>query len=235
MFDPSLPIENTEIDAVQMRGQLNGLKDLIDAIQSITSAQVDGTNTLNPGDAASVNLSVIGSVLHFSFGIPRGNDGFSGPPITSFIVDGVTTLNPGDNASVQTNFDGASVRFNFGIPRGNDGGIGSQGPPFANAVVDGVSTLNPGDNAQVQTSFDGSNVHFNFGIPRGQNGNDGGPGGQGPPGEVTNAQLSGAISGTSNNSNGVSALNMTVSDPPTQGEMQAIASKLDELISALRR
>jgi hypothetical protein len=43
------------------------------------------------------------------------------------------------------------------------------------------------------------------------------------------------LSGTSNNSNGVSALGMFVSDPPTKGEMQAIASKLDELIGALRR
>jgi len=33
MFDPNLPIENTEIDAVQMRGQLTGLKDLIDALR----------------------------------------------------------------------------------------------------------------------------------------------------------------------------------------------------------
>ena len=120
----------------------------------------------------------------------------------------------------------------FGIPKGNDG---VQGPPFSNANVDGVSTLNPGDAAQVGTSFDGSSVHFTFGIPRGFNGNDGGTGGQGAPGEVTNAQLQSAINGTSNNTNAVSTLNMTVSDPPTQGEMQAIATKLDELIAALRR
>ena len=177
-------------------------------------------------------------MLHFSFGIPRGDagaagqDGVSAAPITSFVVDGVTTLNPGDPASVQASFDGTNVRFVFGIPRGSDG---AQGPPFSNAIVDSVNTLNPGDNAQVSTSFDGSNVHFQFGIPRGFNGNDGGTGGQGPPGEVTNAQLGSAINGTSNNSNGVSTLNMTVSDPPTQGEMQAIATKLDELIAALRR
>ncbi len=232
MFDPTLPANGSPNSSAQMRGQLTGLKDLIDALPSVTDAQVDGTTTLNPGDAASVNLSVIGSVLHFSFGIPKGTDGLSGPPITSFIVDGVTTLNPGDAATVQTNFDGASVRFNFGIPRGSDG---VQGPPFSSAVVDGVNTLNPGDAAQVGTSFDGNTVHFTFGIPRGQNGNDGGSGGQGPPGEVTNADLGSAISGTSSNSNGVSVLNMTVSDPPTQGEMQAIASKLDELIAALRR
>ena len=31
-FDPSLPQENTPVDAAQMRSQLTGLKDLIDAI-----------------------------------------------------------------------------------------------------------------------------------------------------------------------------------------------------------
>ena len=84
-------------------------------------------------------------------------------------------------------------------------------------------------------------MRLNFSIPRGNdgtagsNGNDGVTGGQGQPGEVSNAQLSSAISGTSNNSNGVSPLNMNVSDLPTQGVMQAIATKLDELIAALRR
>ena len=32
-FDPNLPQENTEVDAVQMRAQFNGLKDLIDALR----------------------------------------------------------------------------------------------------------------------------------------------------------------------------------------------------------
>ena len=35
--------------------------------------------------------------------------------------------------------------------------------------------------------------------------------------------------------NGVGTLGLPVSDPPTQGEVQAIADKLDELINALRR
>ena len=48
MFDPNLPQAGTEINAVQMRGQLKGLKDLIDAISNITYAQVDSTTTLNP-------------------------------------------------------------------------------------------------------------------------------------------------------------------------------------------
>jgi hypothetical protein len=52
---------------------------------------------------------------------------------------------------------------------------------------------------------------------------------------VTNAALDNAIAGTSSNSNGVALLGLVVSDPPTQGEMQQIADKLDELINALRR
>ncbi len=307
-FDPSLPANNSPNSSAEMRGQLQGIVDLISSIPqgapgqngsdgtSVTGAVIDGTNTLNPGDAAQASVSWDGANVRFTFGIPRGQDGVSSPPITSFIVDGVNTLNPGDPATVQTNFDGASVRFTFGIPRGNDGtngsngsngsdggqgppgapftnfvidgvttlnpgeaatvnasfdgnavrllfgiprgntgsdgGPGPQGPPFANAIVDSVTTLNPWENATVQTNFDGSNVRFQFGIPRG---NDGGSGPQGQPGEVTNAQLNSAINGTSNNSNAVNTLGMTVSDPPTQGEMQAIASKLDELILALMR
>ena len=79
MFDPTLPQAGTEIDAVQMRGQLNGLKDLIDAIQTILAAQIDAVNTVPPGDPASVSVSVVGDTLHFSFDIPQGANGPEGP------------------------------------------------------------------------------------------------------------------------------------------------------------
>jgi len=52
---------------------------------------------------------------------------------------------------------------------------------------------------------------------------------------ATQGDLAGQISGTSANSNGVATMGMGVSDPPTQGEVQTIADKLDELINALRR
>lgn len=52
---------------------------------------------------------------------------------------------------------------------------------------------------------------------------------------ATNASLEGSINGTSSNTNGVATLGLSISDPPTQGEVQAIADKLDELINALRR
>lgn len=52
---------------------------------------------------------------------------------------------------------------------------------------------------------------------------------------ATQAGVDAAIAGTSANSNGVGTLSMTVSDPPTQGEVQTIADKVDELINNLRR
>ena len=189
MFDPTKPANNSPNSSAEMRGQLTSLKALIDAVQSILAAQVDGVTTLNPGDPAAATVSVIGDTLHFSFSIPKGDDGGAGA-------------------------------------------TGAQGPPFASAIVDGVTTLAPGTPATVSVSFDGTNVHFVFGIPTGDTG---GQGIQGIPGEVSNVTLAAAISGTSSNTNAVATLGLTVSDPPTQAEMQSIASKLDELILAARR
>jgi hypothetical protein len=94
--------------------------------------------------------------------------------------------------------------------------------------VDGVTTLDPGQQATVQTSFDGSNVRFQFGIPRG---NDGSSGSQGPPGEISQAQLNSAISGTSHNTNGVSTLDSGFADP----DMEALRLKVNEMILNGRR
>ena len=57
-------------------------------------------------------------------------------------------------------------------------------------------------------------------------------------GQVANlqSQLTAAIAGTSNNSNGVGNLSLTINNnPPQQFEVQPIADKVDELINALRR
>ena len=273
-YDPTLPQPGTEIDADQMRSQLNGLKALIDAVPAgppgppgndgapgsngsdgmqgppgppFTNFVVDGVNTLNPTDPATVNLSFDGNQMHFTFGIPRGsegiqgsngNEGAQGPPFTNFVVDNVNQLPPGSLPNVSANYDGMAVRLNFGIPQGNEGpqgATGPQGPPFAQLVVDSVTTLDPSSPAAVNLFWDGTNIRFQFGIPRGYTGYDGGSGPQGPPGEVTTMQLNSAINGTSSNSNAVNTLAMNVSDPPTQSEMQAIVSKLDELILTLRR
>jgi hypothetical protein len=76
-YDPNIPQAGTEIDAVQMRAQLNGLNDLINAVPTITSAVVDAVNTLPAGDPAAADASVSSGVLHLTFGIPEGP---SGPP-----------------------------------------------------------------------------------------------------------------------------------------------------------
>jgi hypothetical protein len=185
MFDPTLPQEGTPLDAVQMRSQLNGLKALIDAILTVTAAQVDGVNTLPPSSPAHANVNVAGNTLHFTFEVPQGQEG----------------------------------------------PMGQQGPPFAQAVVDAVNTVNPGDPASVGVSFDGTNVRFTFNIPRGSDGMPGSDGAQGPPGEISQAQLDNAIAGTSSNTNNVSTLDTPFADP----DMEAMRQKMNEMILNGRR
>ena len=50
------------------------------------------------------------------------------------------------------------------------------------------------------------------------------------------AQIAAAIGASSNNSNGVGTLGLTIANnPPQQSEVQPIADKVDELINSLRR
>ena len=155
--------------------------------------------------------------------------------VTAAQVDGVNTLPAGSAANVNVSVNSGTLHFSFDIPQGNDGpqgqqgNDGSQGPPFANAIVDNVNTLPAGSPANVSVSFDGTNVHFTFDIPQGQEG----PMGQ--PGEVSQAQLDTAISGTSNNSNGVGTLGIGADGSYNQSQMQDLINKVDELINALRR
>lgn len=78
----------------------------------------------------------------------------------------------------------------------------------------------------------GDTLHFTFAIPMGE----AGPmGPQGSQGEVSSADLYNSLQTTSANSNGVSTSGISITDPLTQSEVQAIVSKLDELINTLRR
>jgi len=189
-YDPAFPADNALIESLPFRNQFGGIVSLITAIQTITAAQVDGVTTVNPGDPAAATLSVVGNTLHFTFAIPRGNDG----------------------------------------TQGGAGATGPQGPPFAQAIVDAVNTLQPGTDATVGVSFDGTNVHFTYGIPRGAEGV------QGPPGEVTAAQLSAAIIGTSSNTNAVPTLDTPfTNDPPTLADMETMRAAYNALVLAARR
>jgi hypothetical protein len=147
-FDPTLPVEHTLADAAQMRAQFNGLFDLIQAIPTppppITSFVVDATNTLNPGENASVTVGVEVPVVHFTFNIPRGNVGPEGPPFMNYVIDFVNTLPAGDNAMVALTFDGSTGHFAFHIPRGAQGVPGEVTAAQLNTAIAGTpSNTNP--------------------------------------------------------------------------------------------
>ncbi len=78
-YDPTLPVNNSKVRASELRGQFQGLKALIDAITTLTDAQIDATNTLPPGEPANVTLTINGNTLHFTFDIPTGDQGPEGP------------------------------------------------------------------------------------------------------------------------------------------------------------
>ena len=180
MYDPTLPLENTEIDAAPMRSQLQGLKALIDAIQTITAAQVDGVSTVPAGDPAAVVVTVTGNTLRFTFEIPQGEKGDQGDQ------------GPQGDAGP----DGPP-----GTPGGPPGPEGPQGPEG----------------------------------PPGPEGPQGADGPQGPMGEVSAADLACAIDGTALNPAGLTTLSQSISNPPTQAQVQAIQGKVNELITALQR
>jgi len=150
MFDPNIPATNAEATSAMFRGQFNGLKDLIDAIQSIGSATVDGVNTLPPGEPATVTLDVANQTLKFTFSIPQGEAGSSGdpgPPFADAVLEAVNTLPPGDPATVESSFDGATVFLTFGIPAGEPGPEGPMGEVSQQQLDDAIATTSANSNA----------------------------------------------------------------------------------------
>ena len=112
------------------------------------------------------------------------------------------------------------------IPAGPAGPAGPQGPAFSSIQIGSVTTGTPGSPAGAQVNVFGSNVELSFTIPAGDTG---------PAGEVSNSTLAGEISGTARNPNSVAPIPFTVSNPPTQAELQAVVDKLNELIGNLQR
>ena len=161
--------------------------------------------------------------------------------VNAAVVDGTNTLPAGSPAVAGVSVVGSTLHFTFEIPQGTDGTNGSngsdgatgpQGSPGSDGAVGPQGPQGPqGDpggppGPQGPPGNDGA---------QGPQGNDGATGPQGPPGEVTQAALDSAIASTSANSNSVSTLDLIVTNPPTQSEVQSLADKLDELITALRR
>ncbi len=103
------------------------------------------------------------------------------------------------------------------------------------AQTQNTGTLSPGTPATADVALNAGTLTFTFGIPAGA------------PGEVTQAQLSNdlvncqnaavntAMSLSAANSTGVSNFSGTISDPPTQAEVQALADAYNNLVNTLRR
>jgi hypothetical protein len=88
MFDPTLPLENTEIDAAQMRAQLNGLKALIDPLASQLAALA--------GQVADLTAAV---VTNFPTALEIAALSFDVGPLTMQVT---YAENGGDHAVEQT-------------------------------------------------------------------------------------------------------------------------------------
>ena len=135
------------------------------------------------------------------------------------------TGSPNSSAEMRDQLNGLKALIDA-IPAGPAGPAGPQGPAFSSIQIGSVTTGTPGSPAGASVNVFGSNVELSFTIPAGDTG---------AAGEVSNATLAGEISGTARNPNSVAPIPFTVSNPPTQAELQAVVDKLNELIASLQR
>jgi len=226
-FDPSYPPAHAPIESAPLRDQFNGLKALIDAIQTLTAAQVDSTTTLPSGTAAQASLSVIGNTLHFTFQIPEGTPGAAG---AQGAPGGQGPMGPQGPVGPQGN---AGDPGGPPGPQGLPGVDGQQGPPGLQGVEGPMGPQGPAGPQGDPGGPPGPQG------PQGVDGPPGPPGPQGPVGEVSSVDLNSAITtavnATSNNSNAVVLMSLIADGSYNPVQMQQIADKVDELISVLRR
>lgn len=148
-FDPSFPASNVFLVSAEFRAQFNALFDLIQAVPAgpqgmpgtngqnggvgptgMTGAQgppfagafMDAVTTLNPGDPALGSVSFDGTNVHFSFSIPRGNDG---PPGMNG-ADGST----GATGEVSNAQLGSAINSAVASTSSNSNGVATLDSPF---------------------------------------------------------------------------------------------------------
>lgn len=160
---------------------------------------VAATNTINPGQSASVTISGTAPSQSLTFNIPRGVDGVLGGPGPANVLSVGTVSAGASGTQPQVTITGTapSQTINFTIPRGDTGLTGTKGDtgepgPKGDAaatitVAPTVTTSAAGTNAAVTNSGTSSDVVLNFTIPRGADGAAGAAGPAGPPG--TNANI----------------------------------------------
>lgn len=163
---------------------------------------VAATNTLSPGQNASVTISGTSPSQSLTFNIPRGTDGvLGGPgPANTLTVGTVSAGSSGTQPIVTITGTAPSQTINFTIPRGDTGATGTTGTtgstgPKGDAaatilVSPTVVTGAAGTNAAVTNSGTSSDVVLNFTIPRGADGLPGATGATGAAGAAgTNASI----------------------------------------------
>jgi hypothetical protein len=160
---------------------------------------VAATNTISPGQNASVTISGTSPSQSLTFNIPRGVDGVLGGPGPANVLSVGTVSSGASGTQPQVTITGTapSQTINFTIPRGdtgltgNTGATGATGPKGDAAatitVAPTVTTSAAGTNAAVTNSGTSSDVVLNFTIPRGADGAAGATGPAGPAG--TNANI----------------------------------------------
>jgi hypothetical protein len=160
---------------------------------------VAATNTINPGQSASVTISGTAPSQSLTFNIPRGVDGVLGGPGPANVLSVGTVSAGAAGTQPQVTITGTapSQTINFTIPRGDTGATGATGNTGATgpkgdaaatiSVSPTVITSAAGTNAAVTNSGTSSDVVLNFTIPRGADGTPGATGPTGPAG--TNANI----------------------------------------------
>jgi hypothetical protein len=160
---------------------------------------VAATNTINPGQSASVTISGTAPSQSLTFNIPRGVDGVLGGPGPANVLSVGTVSAGASGTQPQVTITGTapSQTINFTIPRGDTGLTGANGSTGATGpkgdaaatitVAPTVTTSAAGTNAAVTNSGTSSDVVLNFTIPRGADGAAGATGPAGPAG--TNANI----------------------------------------------
>ncbi len=220
-FDPLNPQNGQVADADLLRNQFNALKGLIDTVP--VGPKGDPGNDGAPGPQGPAGVATWGLNYRGSFGL----DVLYQPgDVVTYLAQAYlcpVNLSGYPTPDIDTRWLPLSL-------------IGPPGPTGRSVV--GVSDDGLG-HAVIQMSDGASYGPFTVANgPQGNTGNDGAPGPQGPQGpagEVTAAALASAIADCAQNPATVTNLTLTVSDSPTQSELQAVVDKLNELITALRR
>ncbi len=106
---------------------------------------INGTETINPDEEASVQDDQEGLIHHLTFYIPKGEKGEQGTPgekgeqgprglpgeigrSEGISIDGTETISPGDDAQVLDDFENLVHHLTFYIPKGEKGEQGLRGP-----------------------------------------------------------------------------------------------------------